>query len=175
MDTLLRREIESSLDNCSSNEVRKEYKKRLDEGNLIRDDNIHSHFCAYFVPYNSNNKTILVGDHIKSGKWLMPGGHIDKGESLLGTINREIHEELGVKDFFVERPLPFLLSITPIEHDTRPCRKHYDIWHLMDTDGSDFNIDYTEYKETRWTTIPVARELITDPANILALDVIERI
>lgn len=50
----------------------------------------------------------------------MPGGHIDANETLLTTLNREIKEELGVSNFYAERPKPFLLSITEIEHDTRP-------------------------------------------------------
>lgn len=169
----LKQEIESVLDKCSSIEVRDEYTARLKEEHLVRDRDLHSHFCAYFVPYNPTDKTILVGDHKKSGLWLMPGGHIDEGETLLETINREIEEELGVRHFFAEKPEPFLLSITNIEHDIRPCKKHFDIWHLVETDGAEFDIDYTEYNEVRWVTIPEARALITDPANIQALNVIE--
>lgn len=171
----LKQEIEASLDKCLNAQIRDEYVERLNKGNLVRDEEENSHFCAYFVPYNPDNKTILVGDHKKSGLWLMPGGHIDQGEGLLDTVNREIEEELGVKNFFQQKTEPFLLSITNIEHDTRPCKKHFDIWHLMETDGADFNIDYTEYNEVRWVTVSEARKLITDPANIQALNVIEKI
>jgi len=171
----LRHEITASLDKCFDTQTKAQYEARLAEGSLVRDENIHSHFCTYFVPYNTTNKTILIGDHKKSGLWLMPGGHIDKGEVLLETVNREIEEELGVKNFFTQRPEPFLLSITDILHDTRPCKKHFDIWHLVETDGSDFNIDYTEYKEVRWVTIPEARTLVTDPANLQALTVLETV
>lgn len=169
----LKQEIEAVLDKCLNEEVRVEYQNRLAEGNLVREENLHSHFCAYFVPYNQETKSILIGDHKKSGLWLMPGGHIDAGEVLIETVNREIKEELGVRDFFKEAPKPFLLSITNIEHDVRPCKKHFDIWHLVETDGSDFNVDYSEYNEVRWLTIPEARKLVTDPANIQALNVIE--
>lgn len=169
----LKQEIEAVLDKCSNEAVRVEYQKRLTEGNLVREENLHSHFCAYFVPYNPETKSILIGDHKKSGLWLMPGGHIDVGEVLIETVNREIEEELGVKEFFKEAPKPFLLSVTNIEQDVRPCKKHFDVWHLVETDGSDFNIDYSEYNEVRWLTIPEARKLVTDPANIQALNVIE--
>lgn len=165
-------EITLSLDKCPDEQTRDQYQQRLTEGALVRDENIHSHFCAYFVPFNPETKTLLIGDHKKSGLWLMPGGHIDQGESLLETVNREIEEELGVKNFFTQRPEPFLLSITEIKHDIRPCKKHFDIWHLVETDGSNFNIDYTEYKEVRWVSILEARKLVTDPANIQALDIL---
>ncbi|MCA9365438.1 NUDIX domain-containing protein [Candidatus Kaiserbacteria bacterium] len=171
----LTKQIESSLDKCPDLNTKDEYRSRLNEGNLVRDDNVHSHFCAYFVPYSSTNKTVLVGDHKKSGLWLMPGGHVDKDETLLDTLNREIKEELGVSNFFNERPEPFLMSVTNIVSNVRPCQKHFDVWHLMETDGSDFQIDYAEYNEVRWLTIPEARELVTDPANLQALDVIEKL
>ena len=167
------KEIETALDACESPSIRKEYEERLQEGLLVRDENIHSHFCAYFVPYNSSNKSVLIGDHKKSGLWLMPGGHVDAGETLLQTLNREIEEELGVSDFYKERPDPFLLSITNIVTDVRPCQKHFDIWHLMETDGENIDVDLTEYNEVRWVSIKDARELVTDPANITALNRLE--
>ena len=171
----LKKEIELSLDKCPDEKTRDEYIKRLSNGYLVRDEDVGSHFCAYFVPYNPINKTILVGAHKKSGLWLMPGGHVDFGETLLETVNREIEEELGIKDFFQEKPEPFLLSVTNIDYDTRPCKKHFDIWHLMETDGSNFKVDYTEYNKVRWITVPEARTLITDPANLQALAVIENL
>lgn len=169
----LKEEILSALDKCTDQGIRESYKRRLNKGNLVRDEDIVSHFCAYFVPYNPKNKTVLVGGHKKSGLWLMPGGHIDKGETMLDTLNREIEEELGVSDFFIERPEPFLLTITPIQHDTRPCREHFDVWHVMETDGSDFKVDYAEYNEVRWLSIPEARKIVIDPANLKALEILE--
>jgi 8-oxo-dGTP pyrophosphatase MutT (NUDIX family) len=171
----LQSEIEDVLDRCVSAVDRMEYQARLTEGALVRDENIHSHCCAYFVPYNPTTKQILVGDHKKSGLWLMPGGHIDANETLLTTLNREIEEELGVSNFYTQRPEPFLLSITNIVTDVRPCQKHFDIWHVMETNGEGLEIDYTEYNEVRWVTIKEARALVTDPANLMALDRLEKL
>jgi len=111
----------------------------------------------------------------KSALWLMPGGHIDPGETLLQTINREMKEELGVKDFFKTPPKPFWLSVTNIINDVRPCKKHFDVCHLVEVDATELAIDYTEYNKVRWLTIPEARKIITDPANLLALDAIETV
>jgi 8-oxo-dGTP pyrophosphatase MutT (NUDIX family) len=171
----LQSEIEAALDRCVAANDRVEYQARLIEGALVRDENIHSHCCAYFAPYNPATKQILLGDHKKSGLWLMPGGHIDANETLLTTLNRKIEEELGVSNFYTQRPEPFLLSITNIVTDVRPCQKHFDVWHVMETDGEGLEIDYTEYNEVRWVTIEQARALVTDPANLMALDKLEKL
>ena len=160
---------------CDSEETYTSYIQRLGEGAPTRDENPKSHFCAYFLPYDSANKKVFIVHHKKSGLWLSPGGHIDKGETLLEALNREIDEELGVKDFFKEEQSPFLLTITPIENRVQPCKAHYDVWYLMPTDGSNFNIDPTEFHDTKWLTIDEARKIVTDKPNLEALEAVEKL
>ena len=155
---------------CDSESTLTNFLKRLEEGAFIRDENPQSHFCAYFLPYNSENKKVFIVHHKKSGLWFSPGGHIDKGEGLLETLNREIDEELGVKTFFKELPSPFLLTITPIENKVQPCKTHLDIWYLVNTDGANFNVDPKEFHETRWLTIDEAEKIVTDKPNRKALE-----
>jgi 8-oxo-dGTP diphosphatase len=169
----LQTEISAMLDSCDDESVRAVYVARLAEGTLAREENPASHFCAYFVPFNKIAGTVLIGNHKKSGLWLMPGGHIEPNESLLTTLNREIFEELGVEGFYTETPKPFLLSITHIVSDVRPCKEHFDIWFMMETDGADFVIDDSEYHETRWVTLEEAKGLTKDPANLEALEKLE--
>jgi hypothetical protein len=45
----------------------------------------------------------------------------------------------------------------------------------VEVDATELAIDYTEYNKVRWLTIPEARKIITDPANLLALDAIETV
>ncbi len=155
---------------CDSENTRINFLKRLEEGAFTRDENPQSHFCAYFLPYNAENKKVFIVHHKKSGLWISPGGHIDKGEGLLETLNREIDEELGVKTFFKELPSPFLLTITPIENKVQPCKTHLDIWYLVKTDGVNFNVDPKEFHETKWLTIDEAEKIITDTPNRKALE-----
>ncbi len=173
---MLAKEIIRLVDHSAfdSENTRKLYLKRLKEGRLTRDENAESHFCTYFLPYNPDNKKVFIVHHKKSGLWLSPGGHIDKGEMLLQTLNREISEELGVNGFFKEIPEPFLLSLTPILRDSRACKEHYDLWYIVKTDGKDFKVDFTEFFDAKWMTVEEARKIVIEPANLKALEIIEK-
>lgn len=156
-----------------SDDVRSYWLKRLEEGGLTRDEQPVSHFCCYFLPYNPKTKEVFIIHHKKSGLWLAPGGHIDKGESLIQALNREIKEELGLIDMAKEEMKPFLLTISPINNPVHSCKEHLDIWYRFQTDGFEFNINPREFHETKWLSINEARKLITDPPNLQALDKIE--
>lgn len=160
---------------CCNENVYNDFAQRIKGGSLTRDENSQSHFCTYFLPYNSKNKKVFIIHHKKSGLWLSPGGHVDKGETLFEAVNRETNEELGVKNFFKETPLPFLMTVTLIESQTQPCKKHFDVWYLLPTDGEDFNVDLQEFYDTQWLTINEAKKIITNPQNIAALDVLEKV
>lgn len=160
-------------DICFGENIYNDYIQRLVDGLPTRDENSQTHFCVYFLPYNQKEKKVFIVLHKKSGLWISPGGHIDKGETLFEALNREIDEELGVKDFFKEEPLPFLFTTTPIENKIQPCKKHYDVWYLVPTDGSDFNVDPQEFLDTKWLTLTEAKELMKDPANIKAIEILE--
>lgn len=160
---------------CDSESTYANFLKRLEEGALTRDENPQTHFCAYFLPYNAKNKKVFIVHHKKSGLWLSPGGHIDKGEELLDTLNREIDEELGVKHFFQKTPSPFLLTITPIDNKVQPCKAHFDIWYLMNTDGANFSVDPKEFHDTKWLTIDEAETIVTDQPNRKVLAIVKKL
>lgn len=147
--------------------------QRVQEGQLTRDENNRSHFCVYFLPYNPVTKEVFIVHHKKSGLWISPGGHIDKDEYLLQALNREIMEELGVSNFFPELPKPFLLTITPIENTTQPCKEHLDIWFLVETDGSNFNVDPQEFYNTKWLNLAGAKKIVTNRENLQALVIVQ--
>src|SRR5438552_239622 len=89
---------------CSDRITYTAYTQRLTERAYTRDENARSHFCVYFLPFNSKKGEVFIVHHKKSGLWLSPGGHIDRGEILIDTVNREIKEELGVESYFKKLP-----------------------------------------------------------------------
>jgi 8-oxo-dGTP diphosphatase len=67
------------------------------------------HLVTYFLPYDAGTDAVFLVEHLKAGRWLPPGGHVEPGEPPWVTVVREADEELGI----VARPHP----LTP---DRRP-------------------------------------------------------
>jgi 8-oxo-dGTP diphosphatase len=63
------------------------------------------------------NDRVLLCRHEKPGKeyWLLPGGGVHSGESLVDALNRELWEELGIdEEVALEGPVAIVDSISPV-------------------------------------------------------------
>jgi 8-oxo-dGTP diphosphatase len=61
---------------------------------------------------------VLLCRHEKNGKeyWLLPGGGVNSGESLVNALHRELAEEIGIDDELpVEGPVAIVDSIAPVQ------------------------------------------------------------
>jgi ADP-ribose pyrophosphatase YjhB (NUDIX family) len=64
------------------------------------------------------NDGLLLCRHEKPGKeyWLLPGGGVHSGESLVDALHRELAEELGIADeLALEGPVAIADSISPAQ------------------------------------------------------------
>ncbi len=61
------------------------------------------------------NGGVLLCRHEKKGKgvWLLPGGGVNSGETLMDALAREIREEVGVEPPPFEGPIAIVDSIAP--------------------------------------------------------------
>lgn len=162
----------------ASETVLREFRFRLAEGKLTRDENPLTHFCVFFAAFDPNRKLVFLGHHIKADLWLVNGGHIDKGELVGQAVRREMREEWGFTPKAQAMGAPSYLSITKIRFPEKQiCQLHYDIWHFVSVDKQKFFPDESklaeEFHQTRWMTPATAREQITDSNTRLGIDLLE--
>ena len=60
--------------------------------------------------FNSENKILLCRSHKWNNQYVIPGGHIETGESMEEALRREIKEETGLEIYDI-RPLSIHESI----------------------------------------------------------------
>ena len=113
------------------------------------------HLVAYFVPLDAAGRSVLLGDHVKSGLWLPPGGHVENGEDPRDTVERETLEELGIPASFhphVGVRVPFFLTANP----TRGEQSHVDVsmWFVLECRrDAELRPDPREFRSVRWYNI----------------------
>lgn len=58
-----------------------------------------------FTVHNGDLKILLIKrkDHPSIGKWALPGGFVEINEGLLDAAKRELEEETGIKDVYLEQ------------------------------------------------------------------------
>lgn len=108
------------------------------------------HLVVYFIPVDSREKCLLLGDHRKSGLWLPPGGHVEDGEDPRQAVIREAHEELGIRTTLEDDSEPLFLTVTP----TVGPNSHLDVdlWFVLKLARHDAQLtpDPREFNGVRW-------------------------
>lgn len=107
------------------------------------------HLVSYFVILDEKSKKILLVDHIKSGLWLPPGGHVEFNENPKKTVERECMEELGIEAvFWSEIPL-FLTSTVTI--GSTPGHIDVSLWYVLKGNSEQvLYFDQDEFHKIGW-------------------------
>lgn len=83
---------------------------------------MRNEYQSFIITQNAilknKDREILILRHKKSGKWLLPGGKINAGESWGWALKREIKEETGLLKFKIEK-------IFDIDSYFEPVAGHY--------------------------------------------------
>ncbi|MCC5960445.1 MAG: NUDIX hydrolase [Rhodobacteraceae bacterium] len=117
------------------------------------------HLVSYFPVIDRGH--ILLGDHISSGLWLPPGGHVAQGEHPRDTVVRECLEELRMQARFVH-PAPVFVTIS----ETVGATPHEDVclWYTLQGCASRLpDYDLREYRAMHWFRFNDAPFDDTDP------------
>lgn len=69
---------------------------RILEGERISKTGMLLLGCTAFILDSTKQKVLLVR-RIDNGRWVLPGGHWEPGESVAETCEREVWEETGLK------------------------------------------------------------------------------
>lgn len=103
---------------------------------------------------------LLVIHRTDNDKWALPGGAQDFGESLAGTVRREVEEETGI----VVEPVDIIGTYTDpghiIAYDDGEVRQEFSISYLAKPIGGQPRTS-SESSEVKWLT----------PAELDALDI----
>lgn len=104
------------------------------------------HFCSsVWITTTSKPKKILLVHHKKLGKWLQPGGHIERFENPIDAAIREIREEAGIDISFLSKqikvidqygtflPIPkFIMEQTIPVMKKEPQHYHLDLQYYLE-------------------------------------------
>lgn len=152
--------------------------KDSDKGSLRETKILKSHYCVYFAAYDPDEKQVFIGHHIKSGLWLVNGGHIDKNEAPKEAMEREMEEEWGFV-YSTENLEPQLLTVTEIVNPKQTCKRHYNIWYFLPVAKPSFHPDKRllakEFYKTGWFDLNQAKRLVTETNTLKALGKLEEL
>ncbi|RYZ80420.1 MAG: NUDIX domain-containing protein [Proteobacteria bacterium] len=131
---------------------------------MSRPEGFRKGVCGIFL---SENGKILMGERLKDkGQWQLPQGGIEKGESPLQALRREMEEEVGVTKIKVLRKTENWISYLWPE-GLFPKARHLGQEHLYYViDGSHLQPETfpetEEFARFKWFTVPEALAAVVD-------------
>ncbi|OGE15129.1 hypothetical protein A3F00_01650 [Candidatus Daviesbacteria bacterium RIFCSPHIGHO2_12_FULL_37_11] len=124
------------------------------------------HFTAScWITSTGKPKKILLIHHKKLGRWLQPGGHIEKFENPVVAAIREVREETGLDISFLADGISvidsegtfltepdFLMEQTIPAHGKQPLHYHLDINYVVSVPEQKIKRAVKESRDIGWFT-----------------------
>jgi len=116
--------------------------------------------------FSPEGKLFLMRSHKWRDKYVVPGGHIELGETAEHALTREVKEETGLDIYDVE----FLCFQEFIHDDAFWERRHFIFLdYVCRTDSTDARLN-SEAEEYVWVTLEEALRLAIDPYTRVAIE-----
>jgi 8-oxo-dGTP pyrophosphatase MutT (NUDIX family) len=116
---------------------------------------------------NKDGKLLLTISPKWSDKWVVPGGHIDPGESILEATKRELEEETGLKVNPIK--IFYFGELINSSEFHRPAHFIY-FTCLFETSDTEVKLQKDELSAFRWVTLAEAFQLDLCEPTKLALN-----
>ena len=122
--------------------------------------------CVVFGLDEKDLKILLIerGQNPFKGKWALPGGFVHVDETLDDAARRELHEETGVANVFLEQ----LYTFGAVERDPRERVVSVAYYALVNLDEHDLTAD-TDASNAAWFELDDLPPLAFDHDNILKM------
>jgi 8-oxo-dGTP pyrophosphatase MutT (NUDIX family) len=131
------------------------------EKNIWDRKNWQGHLSASAVVLDNKCESVLFIEHIKLGRYLLPGGHCDSFEMPVATASRELAEETGLGSVLLH-PWHVTNHFCPLDLDTHripadyarsePEHLHHDFRYvfILQEEGQAVKISRGEVANYRW-------------------------
>ncbi|GAA2222242.1 NUDIX hydrolase [Streptomyces amakusaensis] len=124
-------------------------------GDLTSRKTLPGHITAGAVLVGADGRVLHIL-HNATGKWLLPGGHLEPSdETLLRAAGRELAEETGIPPHLVtpEGETPLHIDIHPIDANPakdEPAHQHFDFRFLFRTTAGIGELQTEEVSDAVW-------------------------
>jgi 8-oxo-dGTP pyrophosphatase MutT (NUDIX family) len=113
------------------------------------------HLVSYAVLLDPSSFDVLLVDHVNSGLFLPPGGHVEPDEHPAAAARRECQEELGIEASVTTRGIdPAFLTVTTT-NGVDAGHTDVSLWFVFEgTRRVQLTIDEVEFRGVRWWSLP---------------------